>query len=197
MVALFGAPVAHEDDPERAVRAALAVKEWVQQQPDLHVRMAVATGEALVVLAARASQGEHLASGDVLNTAARLQAAAPVDGILVGEQTFRATERAIDYREHEPVLAKGKAEPVRVWEVVQARARFGVDVEHAPRTALIGRGRELRLLREAFERARAEKEPQLVTLMGGHMGLESQPGRGSTFWFELTMPTRGADAVAA
>ena len=67
------------DEKKSWARAALAVKEWVQQQPDLHVRMAVATGEALVVLAARASQGEHLASGDVLNTAARLQAAAPVD----------------------------------------------------------------------------------------------------------------------
>src|SRR5881398_3707288 len=81
VVALFGVPVAHEDDPERAVRAALAVREWVSEQPELHVRMAVNTGEALVMLGARAAQGEHLASGDVLNTAARLQAAAPVDGI--------------------------------------------------------------------------------------------------------------------
>lgn len=166
VVALFGAPVAHEDDPERAVRAALAVREWVSRQSDLHVRMAVNTGEALVVLAARAAQGEHLASGDVLNTAARLQAAAPIDGILVGEHTYRATNRVIRYREHEPVLASGKAEPVPVWEVVEARSRLGVDVEHAPRTGLVGRGRELRLLREAFERAREEREPQLVTLMG-------------------------------
>jgi class 3 adenylate cyclase len=117
VVALFGAPVAHEDDPERAVRAALAVREWVSDEPDLHVRMAVNTGEALVMLEARASEGEHIASGDVLNTAARLQAAAPVDGILVGEQTYRATERVIEFREHEPVEAKGKSRPVRVWEV--------------------------------------------------------------------------------
>jgi class 3 adenylate cyclase len=61
----------------------------------------------------------------VLNTAARLQAAAPVDGILVGEQSYHATERVIDYREHRPVLAKGKSEPVPVWEVVDARPRFG------------------------------------------------------------------------
>jgi class 3 adenylate cyclase len=166
VVALFGAPVAHEDDPERAVRAALAVREWVQQQPDLNVRMAVNTGEALVVVGARAAHGEHMASGDVLNTAARLQAAAPVDGILVGEQTYHATERVIEYRKHDRVPAKGKAEPVRVWAVVEARSRFGMDVGQAPRTALIGRERELRLLREAFERAREEREPQLVTLMG-------------------------------
>jgi class 3 adenylate cyclase len=166
VVALFGAPVAHEDDPERAVRAAIAVREWVSQQPDLRVRMAVNTGEALVVLGAQPSRGEHLASGDVVNTAARLQAAAPVDGVLVGEQTYRATERVIEYRERGPVAAKGKSEPVPVWEVVHARSRFGVDIEQAPRSALVGRERELRLLREAFERAREEREPQLITLVG-------------------------------
>jgi tetratricopeptide (TPR) repeat protein len=118
------------------------------------------------VLGARASHGEHLASGDVLNTAARLQTAAPVDGILVGEQTFRATERVIEYREHEPVAARGKARPVPVWEVVQARARLGIDVEQAPVSPLVGRERELSLLREAFARAREDREPQLVTLLG-------------------------------
>src|SRR5690348_10445139 len=166
VVALFGAPIAHEDDPERAVRAALAVRDWVSQQSDLHVRIAVNTGEALVLLAARAAQGEHLASGDVINTAARLQTAAPIDGILVGEQTYRATDRVIRYREHDPVVARGKAEPIRVWEAIEARSRLGVDVEQAPRTRLVGRERELRLLREAFERAREEREVQLVTLMG-------------------------------
>jgi predicted ATPase/class 3 adenylate cyclase len=166
VVALFGAPVAHEDDPERAVRAALAVRDWVSQQPDLHVRVAVNTGEALVVLGARAARGDHIAAGDVLNTAARLQAAAPVDGILVGEQTYHATERVIDYREHRPVLARGKSEPVAVWEVVDARSRFGFDVEQTPRTALIGRERELDALRDALARARAERSVQLVTLVG-------------------------------
>src|SRR5204862_3622101 len=108
------------------------------------------TGEALVVLGARAAQGEHLASGDVLNTAARLQAAARVDGILVGEQTYRATERVIEYREHEPVEVKGKARPVAVWEALRARSRFGVDVEQAPRTALVGRELEKTLLTGIF-----------------------------------------------
>jgi tetratricopeptide (TPR) repeat protein len=138
----------------------------VAQQADLNVRMSVNTGEALVVLGASPVQGEHLASGDVLNTAARLQSAAPVNGILVGEQTYRATERVIEYRQHDPVEAKGKAEPVPVWEAVQARSRFGIDVEQAPRTALIGRERELRLLKETFERAREERQLQLVTLVG-------------------------------
>src|SRR6266487_2709595 len=99
VVALFGAPVAHEDDPERAVRAALAIREWAQEQETVQVRIAVNTGEALVALGARPAEGEGMASGDVVNTAARLQSAAPVDGILVGEQTYRATNQSIKYLE--------------------------------------------------------------------------------------------------
>ena len=100
VVALFGAPVAHEDDPERAVRAALAIRDWVVEQgEELQARIAVNTGEALVSLDARPSEGEGMAAGDVVNTAARLQSGAPVNGILVGEQTYRATAEAIAYRE--------------------------------------------------------------------------------------------------
>ena len=127
VVALFGAPVAHEDDPERAVRAALAIcsaiddlnaaDEWL----DLQVRIGVNTGEALIVVGARSSEGEGMASGDVMNTAARLQSAAPINGILVGGDTYRATRDAIDYAEAEPIAAKGKSEPVEVWRVVDVR----------------------------------------------------------------------------
>jgi class 3 adenylate cyclase/tetratricopeptide (TPR) repeat protein len=166
VVAFFGAPVAHEDDPERAVRAALAVRDWAGDDPDLHVRIGVNTGEALVALGARPHEGEGMASGDFVNTAARLQSAAPVDGILVGEQTFRATERTIAYRIAEPVVAKGKAEKVAAWEALEARSRLGVDV--APRSAapLVGRDREVELLVSALERAVGERTPQLVTLVG-------------------------------
>jgi class 3 adenylate cyclase len=170
VMALFGAPTAHEDDPERAVRAALAIRdaiaEFNQQDPDLHVRVGVTTGEALVVLGARPSQGEGMASGDVVNTAARLQTAAPTDGVLVDEATFRATDRAITYRPAEPVTAKGKTEPVAVWQALGPRASLGVDVAQGPRTGLVGRERELELLRAALERARQEQTPQLVTLVG-------------------------------
>src|SRR5919201_854733 len=136
VMALFGAPVVHEDDPERAVRAALSIRAAIErlneQQPglDLHVRVGVNTGEVLVVLGADA--GEGMASGDVVNTAARLQAAAPVDGILVGETPYRATDRAISYRAATPVVAKGKAQPVAAWEALEARARLGVDVVQRP-----------------------------------------------------------------
>jgi class 3 adenylate cyclase len=130
VMALFGAPIAHEDDPERAVRAALAIQDAVaelrdsDERLDLHVRIGVNTGEALVALGARPSEGEGMASGDVVNTAARLQAAAPVDGVLVGEVTYRATKRAIEYGEAEPIRAKGKTEPVSVWVARRARAAW-------------------------------------------------------------------------
>src|SRR6184192_4300497 len=90
VMALFGAPVAHEDDPERAVRAALAIRDWAREEDDVQVRIAVNTGEALVLLGARPAEGEGMAAGDVVNTAARLQAAAPVNGILVSKTTFKA-----------------------------------------------------------------------------------------------------------
>ncbi|MGZ4257952.1 MAG: ATP-binding protein, partial [Gaiellaceae bacterium] len=166
VMALFGAPTAHEDDPERAVRAALEIRDWAREEGELEVRIGVTTGEALVSLAARPEAGEGMASGDVVNTAARLQSAAPVNGILVGERTYRATSGAIDYREAEPVQAKGKQELVAVWEPLQARARFGVDVQHEARTELVGRERELEVLRMSLGRVLAERSPQLVTLVG-------------------------------
>src|SRR5204862_5642452 len=91
VMALFGAPAAHEDDPERAVRAALAIRDAMQEDGRLQVRIAVTTGEALVTLGARTNEGEGMAAGDVVNTAARLQSAAPANGILVDESTHRAT----------------------------------------------------------------------------------------------------------
>jgi class 3 adenylate cyclase len=172
VMALFGAPVAHEDDAERAVRAALAIQDAVAQlrerdeRLDLHVRIGVNTGEALVALGANPQAGEGMASGDVVNTAARLQSAAPVDGVLVGEVTYRATSRAIEYEGADPVEAKGKSAPVGVWVARQPRSRLGSDVQQAPTTPLVGRERQLALLWSAFAQAREERSPQLVTLLG-------------------------------
>ncbi|HKX48472.1 MAG TPA: adenylate/guanylate cyclase domain-containing protein [Gaiellaceae bacterium] len=172
VVAVFGAPVSHEDDPERAVRAALAVRDAVgrmnEEAPerDLHVRIAVNTGEALVSLDASPGEGEAMVAGDVVNTAARIQSAAPVDGILVGEQTYGATDRQIVYRDADAIDAKGKSDRVRVWEALEARSSFGVDLGGAGRTALIGRDRELDLLVDALTRSRRDRSTQLVTLVG-------------------------------
>jgi class 3 adenylate cyclase/tetratricopeptide (TPR) repeat protein len=172
VVALFGAPLAHEDDPERAVRGAVAARDALAElnaaDPTLglRVRIGITTGEAVIALSARPQEGEGMATGDVVNTSARLQAAAPVDGILVDEPTYRATATAIEYRDAEPVQAKGKAEPVPAWEVVAPRTRLGVDIAFRGGAELVGREEELRLLRDAVARAERERSPQLVTLVG-------------------------------
>ena len=127
--------------------------------------MAVTTGEAFVKLDARPDHGEGMAAGDVVNTAARLQTAAPVNGVLVDDATRRVTERAIEYRPVESVVAKGKQDPIPVWEVVEARSRLGVDVLQSA-VPLVGRERELELLRGTLERVQEHREPQLVTLVG-------------------------------
>ena len=164
VMALFGAPVSHEDDPYRAVRAALAIRDWVRESEELQARIAVNTGEALVLLGARPGEGEGMAAGDVVNTAARLQSAAPVNGVLVGEATYRATRDLIHYEARDPVVAKGKADPVPVWEAIATRSRVAVEI--VPTGELIGREQELDLLTGAFERARRLREPQLVTVSG-------------------------------
>jgi class 3 adenylate cyclase/tetratricopeptide (TPR) repeat protein len=166
VVALFGAPTAHEDDPERAVRAALAIRDSIREEGELQVRIGITTGEALVALGARPSEGEGMASGDVVNTAARLQSAAPVNAILVDEATHRATRQPISYEPKDAVEAKGKAEPVPVWEVIEARSRYGVDVARSGGAPLVGREHESELLRGALQRARQEESTQLVTLVG-------------------------------
>ena len=167
VMAVFGAPTAHEDDPERGVRAALAIRDWVlQQEVDLQLRIAVNTGQALVTLGARPEQGEGLVSGDVVNTTARLQTAAPINGILVGETTYRATDQAITYRPAAAVTAKGKTDPVPAWEAVEARARVDVGDIANTRGPMVGRASELRVLTDALARMRRDRSPQLVTLVG-------------------------------
>ena len=168
VMAVFGAPLAHGDDPERAVRAALAIRDAVEEmnardrELDLRVRMAVNTGEALVSITA--TGGEGMVAGDVVNTASRLQEAAPVNGILVGEETYRATRLVMQYDDAEPVVAKGKQEPVPVWVAVSATKDPG---ERAPgRVPMLGRASELSVLRGIWERVVSERRPQLVTLFG-------------------------------
>jgi class 3 adenylate cyclase/tetratricopeptide (TPR) repeat protein len=161
VMALFGAPVAHEDDPERAVRAALAICDFALSE-GIELRIGITTGEALINLAARPDAGETMATGDVVNTAARLQSAAPVNSILVSEKTYDATRHAIEYAESEPIEAKGKARPVPVWEALSAAPLQ----ERAHTTPLVGRERELEQLRAMLLRARDERIPQLITVVG-------------------------------
>jgi class 3 adenylate cyclase len=119
VLALFGVPTAHEDDPERAVRAALDMRQTIarlneERGLNLNVRISVATGNAVIDLGALTA-GHGIAAGDVLNTGYRIAEAAPVNGILVDETTFRATERTIRYGDTRSVEVKGKAETVIVW----------------------------------------------------------------------------------
>ena len=166
VMAVFGAPIAHEDDPERAVRAAIAIRDWIRDEGELEVRIAVNTGEALVSLEPSPGAERGLVAGDVVNTTSRLQAAAPVNGILVGEATHRATSRVITYDEAPAVHPKGKSEPISVWQPVEARSRVGSDITRRPRAPLVGRERELEILVGALARVRVERTPHLVTLSG-------------------------------
>jgi class 3 adenylate cyclase len=165
VMAAFGAPVAHEDDAERAVRAGLAILDAMGEL-ELEARAAVNTGEAVVSLDARPELGEGIVTGDVVNTAARLQTAAPAGGLVAGVQTYWTTRHTIDYEPVEPVAAKGKAEPVPAWQALGARSRFGVDLEPAGGTPFLGREAELEVLTQAYARTLRESACHLVTLIG-------------------------------
>ena len=165
VMAVFGAPVAHEDDAERAVRAGLAILEAMEEL-ELEARGAVNTGEAVVALEARPELGEGIVTGDVVNTAARLQSSAPPGGLVTGEQTYWATRHAVEYEELEPVDAKGKSEPVAAWRALRARSRFGIDLEPSRATPFVGRDDELEVLRQVYARALRESACHLVTLVG-------------------------------
>jgi predicted ATPase/class 3 adenylate cyclase len=170
IVTHFGVPVAHEDDPERAVRAALQILETVErlnaEDPirEIQVRIGIATGEVIVTHGVKAEEGKGIAWGDVLNTAARIESAAPVNGILVGEETYRASRHVIEYVDSEPIEAKGKAEPVPVWQALGVK--HGVARGRARDAPLIGRTAELERLLEAWETVRTRGRPMLATLIG-------------------------------
>jgi class 3 adenylate cyclase/predicted ATPase len=172
VMAIFGAPVTHEDDAERAVRAGLSMQRAmveINQEiagsygVSLALRVGINTGEVI----AGAVGESYTVIGDTVNVAARLQAAAERGTVTVGERTFRATSDAVGYRELEPLTLKGKAEPVPAWEATEVIAaqparRAGPRVE-AP---LVGRQDEVELLCSIFGRVTREGRPHLVTLIG-------------------------------
>jgi predicted ATPase/class 3 adenylate cyclase len=170
VMAVFGAPVAHGDDPERAVRAALAVRGAVAQmnaadsQLDLQVRLAVNTGETIVSLSAKTELGEGMVAGDVVNTASRLQTAAPTNAVLVGEETYRATRALVDFQEVEPVVAKGKREPIRAWLAIGARS--GPVDRSANTVPILGRVNEIAVLHRILDGVASERRAHLVTVVG-------------------------------
>ncbi len=171
VLAVFGAPVVHEDDAERAVRAALLIQERVDVMAGasgMRARVAVGTGEAMVLVDGTTTDREGLV-GDVVNTASRLQGEAEPGTVLVDDATHRSTRRAIHYEERPPVAVKGKGEPIPVWVAVEPVARLGADLEDDGAT-LVGRSSDLSLLVESFTRAVADRTSQIVTI-GGEPGV--------------------------
>ena len=165
IMGVFGAPVAHGDDAERAVRAAFVVRDSVCAMPGgLQIRIAVNTGEAVVSLNARAALGESMVAGDVVNTASRLQSNAPVNGIIVGEKTYLETRDVIEYQPADAIVAKGKSEPVKAWVATHALTPAGERPTRDRR--LVGRVPELRLLGAIWDRVHEEELPHLVSMFG-------------------------------
>ena len=171
VMAVFGAPVAHEDDAERAVRAGLCILEAIGElngadpDLDLKVRVGINTGEAVVAVGASVERGEVIVTGDVVNTANRIESVAPVNGVAVSVQTYRTTSHIFEYGALEPVSVKGKAEPLTLWQAKAVRIRFGTDLhEHA--TPFVGRELEKPLLIGIFERAMQRRSVQLATIVG-------------------------------
>jgi class 3 adenylate cyclase len=167
VVAVFGAPTAHGDDPERAVRAAFALCDAVTEMnladPDLklEIRVAVNTGEAIV---STAELNEGMVAGDVINTASRMQSSAPINAILVGEETYRATRGGVDYRASDSLRVKGKQSPVPVWRAVAIKGRPG---ERAASVGpMLGRLSEIATLRRTFDGVVSDRRPNLVTIFG-------------------------------
>ncbi|HXX60343.1 MAG TPA: adenylate/guanylate cyclase domain-containing protein, partial [Candidatus Sulfotelmatobacter sp.] len=165
VMAVWGAPTAHEDDAERAVRAALDLVDAVGALgPAIQARAGVLTGEAAVTLGAT-NQG--MVAGDLVNTASRLQTVAPPGAVLVGEATQRAAGRAIAFEPAGEQTLKGKAAPVEAWRALRVVAEVGgrnrAETLEAP---FVGRDDELRLLKELFHATTREGRARLVSVIG-------------------------------
>jgi class 3 adenylate cyclase/predicted ATPase len=170
VMAVWGSPVATEDDAERAVRAALDLVAGVEAfgsevgAPDLRARAGVLTGEAAVTLGV---ESEGMVLGDMVNTASRIQSAAQPGTVLVGEATRYSTDAAIAYEDAGTHELKGKAEPLQLWRAARvisgARGQQRSAGLEAP---FVGRDRELRLVKETFHASADESRAHLVSVTG-------------------------------
>jgi len=176
MLAVFGVPATHEDDAERAVRAALemqaamgelATELRAEGRPELALRIGVETGEVLVDLGRAQGERDRIVTGDAVNTAARLQQIALPGAIAVGPFTYAATREVVEYEELPPTALKGKALPVAAWRAVAVKARRGgVRPSLGIEAPLIGRDEEIALIKETVRRTVADGRPHLVTVIG-------------------------------
>src|SRR3990172_7685344 len=175
MLAVFGVPATHEDDAERAVRAALEMQAALGSLAEAggtgelrpRLRIGIDTGEVLVDLDRASGARDLFVTGDAVNTAARLQSVAEPGTVIVGAATYAATRDVVEYEELPPVELKGKADLVVAWRAVTVKARRGgVRSPLGIEAPLIGRDEELALLKETVRRAVADGRPQLVTVAG-------------------------------
>jgi class 3 adenylate cyclase/predicted ATPase len=210
VMAIWGAPVAHEDDAERAVRAALELVEAVRHlgrqrgDDELALRAAVMTGEAAVAVGA---VGQGMVAGDLVNTASRLQGVAPSGSVLVGEATKRAAAESILFEEAGEQLLKGKEAPVPAWRALRVRGLVGAGAAETVEAPFVGRDDELRLLKDFLHASARERRVRLISVTGQagigksrlarelrkyidgitegifvHVGRSPSFGEGVTFW---------------
>ncbi len=165
VMAIWGAPTAHEDDAERAVRAGLELVDAVRTLgPSIQARAGVLTGEAAVTVGA---VGQGMVSGDLVNTASRLQTAAAPGTVLVGEATERAANRAIAFEPAGDQILKGKTSPVPAWHALRVVAeRGGRGRSETLEAPFVGRDDELRLLKDLFHATSREGRARLVSVIG-------------------------------
>jgi DNA-binding SARP family transcriptional activator/tetratricopeptide (TPR) repeat protein len=162
---VFGVPAVHDDDAERAVRAGLAIREAAEKEAGVIVRVGINTGEAVMPTG---PEREFRVSGDPINVAARLQQGAEPGEVVVGAPTERLTRAAIEYEPRQPIVARGKSEPLIAYRAVRARSARPEQVRGiAGITApFVGRNRELQLLLETYGRVSEDRRAHLVTIVG-------------------------------
>ncbi|HEX6329712.1 MAG TPA: AAA family ATPase, partial [Actinomycetota bacterium] len=176
VLAVFGVPRAHEDDAERAVRAALEMQAVLSEmnrgfeaegKPTLAMRIGIEAGEVLVDVERASGPRDRMLTGDAVNTAARLQTAADPGQIVVGPSVYASTKDVIEYRELEPLDLKGKAEPVPAWRALRIKARTrGERPRLGLEARLVGRDEELAVLKQTLRRVEIEGRPAQVTIVG-------------------------------
>jgi len=167
VMAVWGTPTTHEDDAERAVRAALDIVDGVPGLGNgrgVQARAAVLTGQAAVTIGA---SGQGMVAGDLVNTASRLQSVAPPGAVLVGESTFHAASGAIRFEPAGEQLLKGKEAPVQAWRAATVVGlRGGTGRSEALEPPFTGRDEELRLIKDLFHATDREKKTRLVSVIG-------------------------------
>ena len=159
VMAVFGIPVSHEDDALRAVRAASEMRAVISEH-GLEARIGVNTGEVVV-----GGEGETLVTGDAVNVAARLEQAAASGEALIGAETRLLVRDAVVVEEVEPLVLKGKSEPVAAFRLLDVLSDAAALARH-PETPLVGRGRERQRLGRDYEDAVADRTCRLFTLLG-------------------------------